>query len=60
VFRHFDVDDSGYISADNLAQIFQRAGKELTTQEIEQLIKEVDLTEDGLVSFQEFKAMFHK
>jgi calcium-dependent protein kinase len=34
VFRHFDVDDSGYISADNLAQIFKRAGKDFTAEEI--------------------------
>jgi Ca2+-binding EF-hand superfamily protein len=35
----------------------RNAGKQLTTQEIEAMIHEVDLAQDGQISFEEFKTL---
>jgi hypothetical protein len=50
-----DSDDSGYISAENLKEML---GAELPEDEIDAIIKEVDLTKNGKISYSEFLAMW--
>jgi len=52
-FRNFDKDLSGYITADNLREAF---GTTFSGKNVESLLKEADILEDGQVSFDEFTA----
>lgn len=57
LFREFDVDNSGYITKDNLFEAFERLDKEVTEDEIKEILKKHDLAKDGRISFKEFKHM---
>jgi len=57
-FKVFDVDDTGFITSENLKQAFKKMGKEFSQETIDHMINEVDLAKDNKVSFDEFKAMF--
>lgn len=60
MFKHFDVDDTDYISKDNIAEAMQKLGKVITVEEIEQSLKTHDVKQDGRISFEEFKIMFQQ
>jgi len=50
-FQRFDVDNSGYITVDNLRVVL---GESFNGAEVEKLIAEGDLTKDGRISYAEF------
>merc|ERR1712083_815204 len=52
-FKKFDVDNSGYITAQNLREVL---GESFDGGEISEIMKEADLTEDGRISYDEFIA----
>jgi len=59
LFKRFDVDDTGYISKENLLHAFKRLGRpNLTLDEDTQMIAAQDIEKDEQISFQEFKKMF--
>lgn len=55
-FHHFDVDNTGVITHDNLVECFRREGKHLNDEEIDQLLEEVQPKTTGQVTFEEFRA----
>ncbi|KAK7317803.1 hypothetical protein RJT34_02348 [Clitoria ternatea] len=54
LFRMFDRDGNGFITAAELAHSMARVGHALTTEELTGMIKEADTDGDGMISFQEF------
>ena len=60
MFKHFDVDDTDYISKDNIAEAMQKLGRVITVEEIDESLKTHDVKKDGRISFEEFKIMFHQ
>jgi len=54
-FDRLDSDDSGYISAENLAEIL---GNDFPKADIDAIIGEADLTKDNLISYSEFLALW--
>eukprot|EP00271_Cylindrocystis_brebissonii_P022183 TRINITY_DN838_c0_g1_i1.p1 TRINITY_DN838_c0_g1~~TRINITY_DN838_c0_g1_i1.p1 ORF type:complete len:540 (+),score=94.11 TRINITY_DN838_c0_g1_i1:139-1758(+) len=58
-FRHFDADDSGYISMTELKQALSGDGS-LEPEEIDELIKDVDVNNDGHIDYEEFATMMRK
>ncbi|XP_039267529.2 uncharacterized protein LOC120342666 [Styela clava] len=54
VFRQFDVDGDGYITADELRNMLSRLGDDITDDELLKMIKAADMDGDGKVSYQEF------
>ncbi|XP_045457085.1 caltractin-like [Melitaea cinxia] len=56
-FRLFDMDDTGFISFENLKRVTQILGENLTDEEIEEMIDDADKDFDGYVSVQEFMKM---
>mmetsp|Transcript_7250 Transcript_7250/g.10713 ORF Transcript_7250/g.10713 Transcript_7250/m.10713 type:complete len:494 (-) Transcript_7250:31-1512(-) len=56
-FNHFDLDNTGYVTEDNLKSALLKTGKSLEPEQIQEMIKEVDQENNGKVSFDEFKAM---
>ena len=53
-FHHFDVNNSGYITSDNLIECFKREGKHLTENEINEILEEIKTEKPGQVSYGEF------
>ncbi|KAJ7956555.1 Calcium-binding protein [Quillaja saponaria] len=60
VFRSFDRDGNGYISAAELAGSMAKMGQPLTYRELTEMIKEVDTDGDGVISFHEFLSVMVK
>lgn len=54
-FKLFDLDGGGTISRNELETLMKCLGQDLTTEEITQIIDEVDVDGDGEISFEEFK-----
>jgi serine/threonine protein kinase len=52
-FKRFDVDNSGFITAENLQEVL---GETFEGTEVEELMKEADFVNDGRISFPEFVA----
>lgn len=53
-FRVFDKHNRGYISASDLRAVLHCLGEDLSEEEIEDMIKEVDVDGDGRIDFYEF------
>lgn len=47
MFKHFDVDDSGYISRANIKKVMTKQNKVPTDEEIVAALEEHDITHDG-------------
>ena len=60
IFKHFDVDDTNFISRENIVKAMEKLGKEITEDEINEAIQKHDIQQDGQISFEEFKIMFSK
>lgn len=60
VFRSFDRDGNGYISAAELARSMARMGQPLTFCELNAMMREADTNGDGVISFNEFAAVMAK
>ena len=58
LFKHFDTDNSDYITPENIAEAFYQNGKELSEVQTKQIMQDHDLMGDGRLSFSEFRAIF--
>ncbi|KAK7850186.1 probable calcium-binding protein CML18 [Quercus suber] len=54
LFRLFDRDGNGFITAAELAHSMAKLGHALTAEELTGMIKEADLDGDGMINFEEF------
>ncbi|CBI33828.3 unnamed protein product, partial [Vitis vinifera] len=54
LFRMFDRDGNGYITAAELAHSMAKLGHALTAEELTGMIKEADTDGDGRINFEEF------
>lgn len=59
-FSFFDDDQTGHISFDNLKRVAQELGENLTDEELQEMIDEADLDNDGEVSRDEFLTVLRK
>ena len=57
VFSHFDMDNTDFISPENLSNVMKQAGKEVTSEEIDDMIQEVARNKDGNIRFDDFVAL---
>jgi calcium-dependent protein kinase len=57
LFKNFDVDDSGFITAQNLKDAFKHYGMTLTQEEVNEVFTKQGKNKDSQISFDEFKAM---
>ncbi|KAB2050341.1 hypothetical protein ES319_A13G239000v1 [Gossypium barbadense] len=58
-FQHFDKDNSGYITTEELEQALREYGINDST-DIKQILSEVDADNDGRINYDEFVAMMKK
>ena len=59
-FQTFDKDNSGGISKDEMREVMNSLGVNPSNEELEGMIKEVDLDENGLIGFEEFADLMHR
>ncbi|KAH6798647.1 EF hand calcium-binding protein family [Perilla frutescens var. frutescens] len=60
VFKAFDHDGNGYITAAELAGQMAKMGQPLTYHELTEMIQEADANGDGVISFNEFASIMAK
>ncbi|KAG9143615.1 hypothetical protein Leryth_019207 [Lithospermum erythrorhizon] len=60
VFRLFDRDGNGYITAAELVGQMAKMGQRLTYRELSEMMSEADLNGDGVISFNEFSNILGK
>ena len=58
VFNQFDTDSSGKITEENIHLAMQKLGREISREEVHQMIQQHDQTGDGCLNFNEFKNIF--
>ncbi|KDO40822.1 hypothetical protein CISIN_1g048406mg [Citrus sinensis] len=58
-FQHFDKDNTGYITVDELETAFKgyNMGDDVTIAMKKEIMSEVDRDKDGRISYDEFRAM---
>lgn len=56
-FKVFDRDGNGYITSHELRHIMTNLGEGLTPEEVEEMVKEADLDNDGQIDYDEFVKM---
>ncbi|KAI8646221.1 hypothetical protein BD408DRAFT_410404 [Parasitella parasitica] len=56
-FKVFDKDGNGYITPDELRAVMANLGQTLTSQELDEMIKEADKDGDGRIDYLEFSKM---
>lgn len=59
-FDQFDADGNGHITASEIGNLMKALGENVPGYKIRDMIKEVDLDENGTVEFNEFVEMFKK
>ncbi|XP_052199629.1 probable calcium-binding protein CML16 [Diospyros lotus] len=60
VFRSFDRDGNGYITAAELAGQMAKMGHPLTYRELSEMMRDADTNGDGVISFNEFANILGK
>lgn len=55
-FHHFDVDDTGTITIENLKECFKREGRQFSDEELQTMLDEVKCAEPGKIKYAEFVA----
>ncbi|KGN52027.1 probable calcium-binding protein CML16 [Cucumis sativus] len=60
VFRSFDRDGNGYITAAELAGSMAKMGHPLTYRELSDMMRQADTDGDGVISFNEFTTVMAK
>jgi len=59
LFKKFDVDNTDYITTENLMEAFHRQGRQRVNQtELEEIIKLHDIEKNGKIDFNEFREIF--
>jgi len=53
-FKKFDADDSGAIDKQELQQLCEVLGHPLTSEQVDEALKDLDLNGDGVIDFTEF------
>ncbi|XP_023326676.1 calmodulin-A [Eurytemora carolleeae] len=59
-FRVFDKDGHGFIPSMDLADVLQKLGEKLSTEETDELINEADNDGDGNINYEEFVSLLFK
>ena len=60
-FQKFDIDDSGYITKNELLQVvMSRTGAHFSDDELDDIFNESDLNSDGKIDYEEFVVLMTK
>ncbi|XP_023335258.1 calmodulin [Eurytemora carolleeae] len=56
-FAVFDKDRNGYVSAKEIKKVLTFLGVDISLEEVEEMVEEADVNNDGQVDFSEFRVM---
>ena len=56
-FKVFDKNNDGFITADELKQVIESFGHNLTDEELDEMLEGVDKNKDGKINYLEFLEM---
>ena len=56
-FKVFDKDGNGFVSAAELRHVMTNLEEKLTDEEVDEMIRENDIDEDGQINYEEFIKM---
>lgn len=56
-FKVFDKDGKGFITAVDLRHVMTNLGEKMTDEEVNEMIREVDVDRDGQINYEEFVVM---
>ena len=59
IFQQFDTDNSGFISTDNIKIAMEKMGREITQEEINEILEKHDTNKDGKLQYEEFVSIFN-
>ena len=59
-FHHFDIDNTGCITEENLEECFRREGKHLSHEELSSMLNQVTCSTPGRVHYEEFKVFMQE
>ena len=57
LFSQFDVEGNNQLTKENIVDVMRKFGKEISAEEIEEILKKHDTSHDGIIQFDEFKSM---
>ena len=58
IFKQFDTDGTGKITATNIAEAMKKLGQTVTGAEVRDIMSKHDIKKDGFISFDEFRQIF--
>lgn len=56
-FHHFDTNNDGFIVVDDLIEVFHREGRGLTKEEVEEMLKQADISRTGKIDLDDFSKL---
>lgn len=57
IFNQFDIDNTGKITKENLKQAFSKYGRNITDDDINDILQKHDIAGDKAISLEEFKIL---
>lgn len=57
LFKSFDLDNSGFITLENLQGAFKKFGNTVSKSELSRVLEQHDVAKDGRLSYDEFQRM---
>ncbi|KAI0238477.1 putative calmodulin-like protein 6 [Lamellibrachia satsuma] len=60
LFSVFDINTDGVICVDDIAKVHAMSGDDIDKRSIDEMIKEADTNNDGVIDFEEFKEVLMK
>ena len=57
LFLYFDTDNTGYISRENIKEVFEKKGRNISEAEIDEIMQRHDKAKNGVLDREEFKQM---
>ncbi|KFG62977.1 EF hand domain-containing protein [Toxoplasma gondii RUB] len=60
IFRLFDTDQKGYVTAADVARAAKAVGSSLSAEDVDLMVREADRTGDGRLSFGDFERVFRR
>lgn len=59
-FHHFDIDNTGFITEEDLQECFRREGKHLTHEDLVDMLGQVAVATPGRITYEEFKSFMQE
>ncbi|KAH8925291.1 calmodulin [Atractiella rhizophila] len=57
-FKVFDADGNGYITKAEIESVMKKLGDQLSSEQLDEMLKEADTNGDGKIDYNEFAKMF--